>query len=294
MNPYDDQPNSDDSGNQPNENPENGPVPAGDGGQFTQRVKHQQISARVPEDIAKGVFASAALVLNGPHEFIVDFIQTVARPHQVVSRVILPISIMPSMLNAMKQNLDNYQKRFGPPPELPKPSPGTKPPTIEEIYDQLKLPDETSHGSYCNTVMITHSPSEFCFDFITSFYPRSTVAQRVYMSTPQVLRLNETLVRSFEQFQNKMQARRDQMRQQGMDGGAPFSPPPITDLPADGQGSLDHLPPAPESDFGGQGSGGNGSAGDTSEGLPGDDTGDFPLDEDNDPRPPGAGDDPVV
>jgi hypothetical protein len=204
------------------------PKPVGDGGQFTQRVQFQQVSARVPESVARGVFSSGALVLNGPHEFIVDFLQAVTRPQQVAARVVLPPTIMGSMVRALTQNIENYTARFGPPMELPKPPPGHKPPSIEEIYDQLKLPDEVASGVYANTVMITHSITEFCFDFITTFYPRSVVSTRIYMATPQVPRLLETLNRSLEQHQAKVAGAAKQQFHAPPHWPAPGAPPEAT------------------------------------------------------------------
>jgi len=187
-------------------------------GQFTQRVRHQQVSALVPEDIARGVFSTGALVLNGPHEFVVDFLQAMTRPQQVAARVILPPTIMANMVRALKQNIENFEKRFGELPAIPKPldapdKPPT-PPTIEEIYDQLKLPEDVASGTYANTVLITHSPTEFCLDFITSFYPKSAVSVRIFMAVPQISRLAETLNRSWEQYQAKVRAQREALAAQ--------------------------------------------------------------------------------
>jgi hypothetical protein len=129
-------------------------------------------------------------------------------PHQVAARIVLPFSLVPSLIQALRENLNNYQKRFGPPPALPTPPPNTPVPTIEEIYDQLKQPDEVMSGCYANAVMIAHTPSEFCFDFITNFYPKSAVSSRVYLSAPQVPRFLETLTRSFDQYRQKVQSQR--------------------------------------------------------------------------------------
>jgi len=164
--------------------------PGDDAGQISQRVQRQQVSARVPESVAPGVFASGTLVINGQHEFIIDFLQSVTRPQQVAVRVVLPPTIIPGMLRAMRQNIKLFEERFGAIPELPKPPArdnsagggsgggGDSPPSVDEIYEQLKMSDEVAAGTYANTVMITHAPSEFCFDFIGGFYPRSTVAAR--------------------------------------------------------------------------------------------------------------------
>lgn len=180
------------------------PNPSGDPGPYTQEIRHSQVSARVPEKVGRGVFSTGALVLQGPHEFVIDFVVRMANPHQVAARVVLPISLLPSFLAALRENLHNYQSKFGPPAALPPPPPGVTPPPIDEIYDQLKLPDDMLSGTYANAVMIAHSPSEFCFDFITNFYPRSAVSSRVYLSAPQVPGLLNTLTRSFQQYQEKM------------------------------------------------------------------------------------------
>lgn len=201
------------------------PQPIGDAGQFTQRVRYNQVSARVPEHVARGIFSTGALVLQGPHEFIIDFIQTVTRPHQVSARVILPTSILPRMVDALRQNIETYTQRFGAPPELPKPPQPTKPPSIEEIYEHLKLPDEAASGTYANTVMITHAPAEFCFDFITSFYPRSAVACRVFMSAPQVPRLLQSLNQSLDQFKKRIADAQKQQQQMPRPDEPPAPPP---------------------------------------------------------------------
>jgi hypothetical protein len=178
----------------------------GDPGAFTQEVQHSQVSARVPEKVSRGVFSTGAMVFQGPHEFVIDFVLRMAMPHQIVARVVLPISIMSSVIGALRDNLANYQAKFGPPPPLPAPPAQPAPPPIEEIYSQLKLPDDLLSGVYANAVMIAHSSAEFYFDFITNFYPRSAVSCRVYLSAPQVPAFFNTLSRSYQQFQQKLAA----------------------------------------------------------------------------------------
>ena len=180
------------------------PKPSGEQGAYTQEIKHQQVSARVPEKVSRGVFSTGALVLQGPHEFVVDFVLRLTNPHHISSRVILPFSLIPNFIGALRENLNNFTKRFGAPPALPTPPPPAQPPSIEQIYEELKLPDEMMSGVYANAVMIAHTPSEFCFDFITNFYPRSAVSARIYLSVPQVPRFLETLTRSFQQYQQKL------------------------------------------------------------------------------------------
>src|SRR5437879_2974366 len=184
--------------------------PPPDPGAFTQEIQHQQISARVPEKVSRGVFSTGAMVFQGPHEFVIDFVLRMAQPNQIVARVVLPISILPSVIGALRENLGNFTSKFGPPPALPAPPTQPTPPPIEEIYSQLKLADEMLSGFYANAVMIAHSSAEFYFDFITNFYPRSAVSCRVYLSAPQVPGLLNTLTRSFQQYQQKIAAQQQQ------------------------------------------------------------------------------------
>jgi hypothetical protein len=185
--------------------PEGEPPPAGEPppGAFTQELQHAAVSARVPEKVGRGVFSTGALVLQGPHEFAIDFVLRMAQPQQIVARVVLPATIMPSVIAALRDNLAKYQAKFGTPPALPGPPPGAKPPSIQEIYEQLKLPDELLGGSYANGVLISHSAAEFGFDFIANFYPRSFVTCRVFMSAPQIPGLLATLNSSYQQFLSK-------------------------------------------------------------------------------------------
>jgi hypothetical protein len=184
-----------------NEHPEN-PADGGklpEPGAFTQQVQHAQVTARVPEKIGHGVFSNGVLVIKGAQEFVLDFSQRLVKPQQIVARVVLPPSVVPSLIAALGENLNRYQKVFGPLPSLVPPPPGTKPPTVAEIYDNLKFADDLLSGVYANAAMITHSQAEFCFDFITNLYPRSAVSCRVYLAAPHVPGLLQSLRQSFEQ-----------------------------------------------------------------------------------------------
>jgi Protein of unknown function (DUF3467) len=175
-----------------------------DPGAFTQQVQLNQVSARIPEKVGRGVFSNGVLVAQGPQEFVLDFTQRIAKPHQIVARVVLPPSCLPGLIGALTENLNRYQSVFGTVPSLVPPPPGTKPPSVAEIYDDLKFPDDMLAGVYANATMITHSQAEFCFDFIANLYPRSAVSCRVYLAAPHVPSLLNSLRQSFEQHQQKM------------------------------------------------------------------------------------------
>ncbi len=171
---------------------------------ITQEVKYSQVSARVTEKVSSGVFSSGALLLNGQNEFILDFLQRMVQPQRVVARVVMSPPSLLSFCNALEENLSMYQAKFGTPLQLPPPPPGSVPLPIEELYAQLKIADEMLEGSYSNAVMISHTPSDFVFDFIATFYPRSVVSARVFMSAVQIPPFLNTLKKGFQQFKDKI------------------------------------------------------------------------------------------
>jgi hypothetical protein len=187
-------------------------------GTYSLQFKHNPVAARVPEGISSGVFSTGALVQNLNHEYVIDFVQGLARPAQIVARVVMTPVTMQQFIMAMQENLKMFSEKFGPPQPLPKPV-NPRQPNIEEIYSELKLGDDQLSGAYANGVMIGHSPSEFVLDFLTNFYPKSAVSCRVYMSAQQIPRLVDTLQPSLRQIIAKQQQQ----------GGGPSgeNPPPM-------------------------------------------------------------------
>jgi hypothetical protein len=209
--------------------------------QPVQQIQHSSATARIPDEIGRGVFATAVIVLHGTHEYTIDFVQSLARPNRVASRIVLPPAVANQFVLALEQALEKYRASFGEIPHEPKsqqqdqgqssekdtapsdisqpedttstkpvtenttsnaPTPesnasNTTPPApIADIYDNLKLPDDMLGGVYANMASISHTGSEFCFDFIAQFFPRSAVTARVYMAAPRVPELLNSLKRS--------------------------------------------------------------------------------------------------
>ena len=80
--------------------------------------------------------------MNGPHSFILDFLQQIGMPGHLVRRVVLPHAVIPRFIEALEQNINLFQQKFGDMPQLPKPNPQAKRPSAEELYDNLKIPDD--------------------------------------------------------------------------------------------------------------------------------------------------------
>ncbi len=195
------------------------------------------VRARVPEAVGRGVFSTGVIVMTGNTEFILDFVQNLGRPHQIVARIVMPHLVLPQFVEALATNIELYRQRYGtlpaappssvmisssptapampppqpnggqspnasdpnsPPPQS-QPQPNVRRPTAQEVYDDLKLRDELLSGSYANAVMIGHGPHEFSFDFITNFFPQSAVSSRVFLSSGQITRLLDSLKTAWEQ-----------------------------------------------------------------------------------------------
>ena len=58
---------------------------------ITQDLQFSQVSARVPDKVSPGVHASGVLLLNGPNEFILDFLQQLVQPPKVATRVVMKL-----------------------------------------------------------------------------------------------------------------------------------------------------------------------------------------------------------
>jgi len=175
-------------------------------------VQPSSVTARVPDSVGAGVFATGAVVLQGPTEVMIDFIQGVANPRRIARRVVMPQAVALQFLDALELNIARYAETFGAVPKEPSPvvnpsavpsaaapaSPAAPAPPqpVSEVYGQLKVEDEVLGGVYANMVSIAHNGSEFHFDFINRCFPRSVVTSRVYMAAPRVPGLLGSLKRS--------------------------------------------------------------------------------------------------
>ncbi len=187
---------------QPNQ-PENKP-PEKPAEQITQNVEYSKLSARVPERVNRGTFATNALVLTGAQELCCDFLLRMVPPYLLAARVIMPYTTLGPLVKAIGENLENFRNRFGAAPAaLPPPPPNVPQPNIVEVYEQLKISDEVAVAAYANTLMISHTATEFCLDFILDLFPRPVVTQRIYLAAPQVPPFLATLKRTHEQLQQR-------------------------------------------------------------------------------------------
>jgi len=173
----------------------------------------KHMSARVPESVARGRFSTGVVVMGTPTEVVLDFLQTLVHPNELVDRVVLPWQTIPNLISAMSQNLENHEKRFGTSPgfepesDFHRPLPSSTPesegsgspggegageamtgPSMEprqtaaseakKFYEDLKYDENALVGSYSNGAMINHTEFEFKIDFLCSLQPYPIVTSR--------------------------------------------------------------------------------------------------------------------
>jgi hypothetical protein len=81
---------------------------------ISQDVQHSPVAARIPDQVRRGVFSSAVMVLQCNDDFVIDFLSMIVPPQQVVSRVVLSASTFTKLVGALQINVAEYQKTFGP------------------------------------------------------------------------------------------------------------------------------------------------------------------------------------
>ncbi len=169
-----------------------------------QQFRHPQVAARVPDRVARGVYSNGAIVMRVGGEFILDFVQRMTRPHMVNARVIVPAGILPQFIGALKRNLELYEQKWGPPKEPPKPASPAQQPTFQEVYDDLKVPEDVQSGAFANALIVSHTPTDFCLDFVTTFFPNSAVSARVFFGAGQLPGLITSLSSTYEHFRRQL------------------------------------------------------------------------------------------
>jgi hypothetical protein len=74
----------------------------------------------LPQELAVAPYADMAAVSHNQHGFTIDFAADSGTDEhgvvtaQVVSRVKVPPTVVFQIIKAISENLDNYEKRFGP------------------------------------------------------------------------------------------------------------------------------------------------------------------------------------
>jgi len=76
---------------------------------------NQQINVELGEKEAEGIYSNLALISHSPAEFVIDFTRMLpgVPKTKVYARIIMTPQHAKSFLNALKDNVDKYEKQFG-------------------------------------------------------------------------------------------------------------------------------------------------------------------------------------
>ncbi len=82
------------------------------------KAPQNQLNIELPEDIAEGIYSNLAIIAHSNTEFVVDFVRIVpnAPKAKVKSRVILTPQHAKRLLSALADNVQKFEKQFGPIP----------------------------------------------------------------------------------------------------------------------------------------------------------------------------------
>jgi hypothetical protein len=80
-----------------------------------------------------------------------------------------------------------------------------QPNPLNEEQIEIQLPEDEASGTYSNLVMITHSDSEFIFDFISVMpgVPEAKVVKRMILTPDHAKRFSKALAQNVQQFEQE-------------------------------------------------------------------------------------------
>jgi hypothetical protein len=78
-------------------------------------VQQQQINIELGEKEAEGIYSNLAIITHSPAEFIIDFTRILpgVPKAKVHARVIMTPQHTKMFLNALAENVDKFEKKFG-------------------------------------------------------------------------------------------------------------------------------------------------------------------------------------
>jgi len=91
------------------------------------KTTSHQISVEISKEIEGGVYANQVIIIHSHKEFILDFgFSLPTGKMRIQSRIITTPQDAKAILLALKENIEKYERQFGPLPSPPK-----TPPTLQ-------------------------------------------------------------------------------------------------------------------------------------------------------------------
>ncbi|MGB9772484.1 MAG: DUF3467 domain-containing protein [Bacteroidota bacterium] len=82
---------------------------------MTDQIPPQQINIELGEKEGEGIYSNLAIITHSPAEFVIDFTRVLpgVPKARVQARIIMTPQHAKLLLNALKDNIEKYEKRFG-------------------------------------------------------------------------------------------------------------------------------------------------------------------------------------
>lgn len=82
---------------------------------MTSQIPPQQINIELGEKEAEGIYSNLAIITHSPAEIVIDFTRVLpgVPKAKVLSRIITTPQHAKLLLNALKDNIEKYEKSFG-------------------------------------------------------------------------------------------------------------------------------------------------------------------------------------
>ncbi len=81
-----------------------------------QKKSNKQLNIDLPEEVAEGTYSNLAVIAHSNSEFVIDFLRLVPNvpKAKVKSRIILTPQHAKRLLKALADNVNKFEKQFGP------------------------------------------------------------------------------------------------------------------------------------------------------------------------------------
>lgn len=73
----------------------------------------QQVQIGTEDALSRGRYSNSMIVSHGDEEFIIDWLLNSPNGVHLVSRIIVTPAHVKRIIDALKENLDNYEKQLG-------------------------------------------------------------------------------------------------------------------------------------------------------------------------------------
>lgn len=74
----------------------------------------QQLPINIGDEMSRGRYSNMLLATHSSEEFILDWLLTAPNGAHLTSRIIVSPGHVKRIIKALQENLDNYEKAFGP------------------------------------------------------------------------------------------------------------------------------------------------------------------------------------